>query len=403
MLAGRLDLPAGPPTAYALFAHCFTCSRDIHAASRIAAELADLGLGVLRFDFTGLGASEGEFANTDFTSNVGDLVAAAAWLREHHRAPQLLVGHSLGGAAVLVAARHLPEVRAVVTIGAPAGTDHLAARLAGSFSTISDDGVAQVELAGRTFSLRSELLDDLARQEVLGAAAELRAALLLLHSPTDNEVGVEHAARLYTAARHPKSFVALDGADHLLTDRADAAYAARIISTWAARYIIDESGAAPPPTTTAQVVVAETTQGRFLNHVVTGGHRFLADEPVVVGGFDAGPSPYDLIGAALGACTSMTLRMYADRKGMRLGRVVVEVTHDRVHADDAPAAADDLDARIDRFRRVLHLDGELDDTDRVRLAEIAEKCPVHRTLERTSRIETELAPRLTAPTDDETM
>jgi uncharacterized OsmC-like protein/alpha/beta superfamily hydrolase len=392
VLAGRLDVPAGPPAAYALFAHCFTCSRDIHAASRIAAELADLGLGVLRFDFTGLGASEGEFANTDFTSNVGDLVAAAAWLREHHRAPQLLVGHSLGGAAVLVAAQHVPEVRAVATIGAPSGTDHLAARLAGSMSTVTDDGVAHVELAGRTFALRRELVDDLVSHEVPAAAAALHRALLILHSPTDNEVGVEHAARLFVSARHPKSFIALDGADHLLTDRADAAFAARVISTWAARYIVDESGAAPPPSPTAQVVVAETTQGRFLNHVVTGGHRFLTDEPVSVGGFDAGPTPYDLIGAALGACTSMTLRMYAERKRMDLDRVVVEVTHDRVHADDAPAAAGDADARIDRFRRVLHLDGDLDDEERARLAEIAAKCPVHRTLERSSHIETELAP-----------
>jgi uncharacterized OsmC-like protein/alpha/beta superfamily hydrolase len=395
LLAGRLDLPAGPPIAYALFAHCFTCGKDGHAASRIAAELSDLGLGVLRFDFTGLGDSDGDFSNTDFTSNIGDLVAAADWLRTHHRAPQVLVGHSLGGAAALVAAPRIDEVRAVATIAAPSGTEHLITLLADSLATTStattSDGRADVRLGDRTFSIRRALVDDLARHEVLAAAAELDAALLLLHSPTDNVVGVDHAAAVYGAARHPKSFVALDGADHLLSDRADAAYAARVISTWAARYVHDESGAAPLPQPTAQVVVAETTQGRYLNHVVVGAHRFLADEPVETGGFDAGPSPYDLLGAALAACTSMTLRMYAERKGIDVGRIAVEVTHDHVHADDAPTAGVSGEARIDRFRRVVHLGGEPDDATRARMLEIADRCPVHRTLERSSKIETRLA------------
>ena len=395
LLAGRLDLPAGPPTAYALFAHCFTCGKDAHAASRIAAELSDLGLGVLRFDFTGLGDSSGDFENTDFTSNVDDLVAAADWLRSHHRAPQVLVGHSLGGAAALVAAPRIAGVRAVATIGAPSSTEHLATLLttvlADSHAAISNDGVTSARLGDRTFAVGPAFVDDLARHQVLAAAAALDAALLLLHSPTDNVVGIDHAAAVYGAARHPKSFVALDGADHLLSDRADAAYAARVIGTWAARYVRDESGAAPLPRATAPVVVAETTQGRYLNHVVVGAHRFLADEPVGVGGFDAGPSPYDLLGAALGACTSMTLRMYAERKELEIGRITVEVTHDHVHADDAPAAGVSGDARIDRFRRVLHVDGNLDEAVRARMLEIADRCPVHRTLERSSHIETRLA------------
>ena len=392
-LAGRLDLPAGPPRAYAVFAHCFTCGKDVHAASRIAAGLSDLGFAVLRFDFTGLGMSDGDFANTHFSSNVADLVAACDWLREHHRAPQLLVGHSLGGAAAIVAGAEVPEVRAVATIGAPSSTRHVTGLFGDDVERIVRDGEAEVRLAGRSFTIRRELLEDLARDEVLARAGRLDAALLLLHSPVDEVVGVDHAAALYQAARHPKSFVALDGADHLLGEPRDAEFAAAMISAWAARYVRDDSGAAEPPSPSAPVVVAETTQGTYLNHVVVGHHRFLADEPLSIGGYDAGPSPYDLLGAALGACTSMTLRMWAERKQLVLGRITVEVTHDRVHATDAAAdsAADAAgSARIDRFRRVVRVDGEVDPATRERLLEIADKCPVHRTLSRSSRIETEL-------------
>jgi uncharacterized OsmC-like protein/alpha/beta superfamily hydrolase len=389
-LAARLDLPAGPPMAYALFAHCFTCSKDLRAASRIAATLTDLGFAVLRFDFTGLGASDGEFANTNFSSNVDDLVAAAAYLRDEHGAPQLLVGHSLGGAASIVAARRIPEVRAVATIGAPSDPGHVAHLFAGELDAIEADGAAEVELLGRHFTITRQFLDDLRSGAVLSAAAELRAALLVLHSPIDNLVGVDHAAQLYQAKRHPKSFVALDGADHLLSDHGDADYAASIIGAWAQRYLDDQSGAAAAPDATAQVVVAETTQGAFLNHVVTGHHRFLADEPESVGGFDAGPSPYDLLAAALGACTSMTLRMYADRKQLPLDRVMVEVDHDKVHIDDAGMVDESTPGRIDRFRRVVHVEGDLDHEALVSLLRIADRCPVHRTLEATAHITTEL-------------
>ena len=393
-LAARLDLPAGPPRAFALFAHCFTCSKDLRAASRLAAVLTDLGYGLLRFDFTGLGASEGEFANTNFSSNVDDLVAAADWLGTHHRSPQLLVGHSLGGAAVIVAASRLSGVRAVATIAAPSDAGHVANLLGGALTDIERDGAAEVELQGRRFTITRQFVDDLRNGSIVDAAARLRTALLVLHSPIDNAVGVEHAARIYQAARHPKSFVTLDGADHLLSETADAEYAASIIGTWAARYLVDESGAATAPDATAQVVVAETTQGAFLNHVVAGRHRFLTDEPTSVGGFDAGPGPYDFLATALGACTSMTLRMYADRKGLPLDRVTVEVSHDKVHAADATTDTADTPpasgGKIDRFTRVLHLEGDLDEEQRASLLRIADRCPVHRTLEQASQIVTEL-------------
>ena len=398
-LAARLDLPAGPPKAFALFAHCFTCGKDIHAASRIANALTDVGFGVLRFDFTGLGMSDGEFANTDFTSNTDDLVAAADWLRTNHRAPQVLIGHSLGGSAVLAVAGSIAEVRAVATIGAPSSTEHVTRLFSPSLEQIESDGSAEVQLAGRTFTIRRQFVDDLRDHLVTDRVAAMRTALLVLHSPIDNTVGIDNAAEIFLAARHPKSFVSLDGADHLLSGVSDAEFAASMIGAFANRYVVDESGALDAPRPTAPVVVAETSQGAFLNHVVVGRHRLLADEPESAGGFDAGPSPYDFLGAALGACTSMTLRMYADRKQLPLDQVTVEVTHGKVHADDCSDCADNerLAGRtgmIDRFERVLHIAGDdLTDADRAKLVEIADKCPVHRTLEAASSIVTSLAER----------
>jgi len=396
-LAARLDLPAGPARAFAMFAHCFTCSKDIAAASRIANALTDVGFGVLRFDFTGLGMSDGEFENTNFTSNTDDLVAAADWLRSAHRAPQLLVGHSLGGSAVLAVAADIPEVRAVATIGAPASPDHVTGVFAESLDEIESEGVASVQLAGRPFTIRQQLIDDLRGHVIIDRVRTMKRPLLVLHSPIDNTVSVDHAAEIFGAARHPKSFVSLDGADHLLTDRNDARFAAAMIGGFADRYIVDESGALDAPRASAPVVVAETTQGPFLNHVVVGRHRLLADEPESVGGFDAGPSPYDFLGAALGACTSMTLRMYADRKGVPLDRVSVSVTHGKVHANDCVECSDnellaDRSGMIDRFERVVTIDGDdLTDEQRARLLEIADRCPVHRTLESASSIVTRLA------------
>ena len=396
-LAARLDLPAGPPRAFALFAHCFTCGKDIHAASRVANALTDVGFGVLRFDFTGLGMSEGEFANTNFTSNTEDLVAAADWLRSTHRAPQVLIGHSLGGAAVLAVAGSIPEVRAIATIGAPASPEHVTGVFSSSLEEIESTGVAEVQLAGRPFTIRKQFVDDLRNHVVTDRVATMKRALLVLHSPVDNTVGIENAAEIFLAARHPKNFVSLDGADHLLSEYSDAAFAASMIGAFANRYIVDESGARDAPRATAPVVVAETSQGVFLNHVVVGRHRLLADEPESIGGYDAGPSPYDFLGIALGACTSMTLRMYADRKQLPLDQVSVEVTHGKVHADDCAECADnevlaDRSGMIDRFERVLHLAGDdLTDADRDKLLAIADKCPVHRTLESASSIVTRLA------------
>ena len=389
-LAARLDLPPGPPKAYALFAHCFTCGKDLRSATAIASNLTKAGFAVLRFDFTGLGGSEGEFENTNFTSNVDDLIAAAAWLRDEYRAPQLLVGHSLGGAAVVVAAGRLPEVRAVATIGAPSDSGHVNRLFVDSADEIERRGSADVELAGRRFTITKQLVDDLRSGRVTEAASSIKLPLLVLHSPIDNIVGVDHAGALFGAARHPRSFVSLDGADHLLSRRTDAVYAAQTIATFAERYLHDESGVLAPPPASAPVVVSEAGQGAFLNHVVVGEHRFLADEPESVGGFDAGPSPYDLLGAALGACTSMTLRMYAARKGMPVGRVTVGVEHDKVHLDDAGVVVDGRAGKIDRFRRVITAEGDLDDEQRASLLRIADRCPVHQTLERANRIETEL-------------
>jgi len=392
-LAGRLDLPAGPPRALALFAHCFTCSKDVVAAGRIAAELNAHGIGVLRFDFTGLGSSDGDFANTDFSSNLDDLRLAAAWLRKHHMAPQLLIGHSLGGAAAIAVAADIAEVRAVATIGAPADVAHITRLFGTQLPEIEQQGRAIVEIAGRSFTIRRELLDDLTNHSVEACAAELGAALLVVHSPTDNIVGIDNAARIYAAARHPKSFIALDGGDHLLTNPTDAVYVARMIACWSERFLVDKHPAAPVPRASAPVVVAETGQGTFLNHVVVGDHRFLADEPVDIGGFDAGPSPYDLLGAALGACTSMTLRLYADRKKLALDRVTVEVTHAKTHAQDLDSCIEGAGSLIDHFQRRIVVAGDLDDDQRTALLRIADKCPVHRTLESSVHISTTLADR----------
>lgn len=393
-LAARLDLPAGPPKAYALFAHCFTCSKDLFAAGRIAAELNNHGIAVFRFDFTGLGHSEGEFANTDFSSNLDDLSLAADWLAANASAPQLLIGHSLGGAAVLAAAPHLPSVKAVATIGAPADPTHVRRLFTDAVADIEADGKAEVSIGGRPFTIARDFLHDLEanRFDEIGLAAG--QALLILHAPGDTIVGYENAEAIYTAAAHPKSLVAIDGAGHLLGSHRDATFAAETIAHWVDRYLVDESPAHHAPDPTAPVVVAETGQGTFLNHVVVGSHQFLADEPESVGGFDAGPSPYDLVAAGLGACTSMTLRLYADRKGMTLDRVAVEVSHGRVHADDCAVCDEATPAsgnHIDHFERVIHVEGDLSDDDRASLLRIADRCPVHRSLEAKSHITTTLA------------
>jgi putative redox protein len=376
-LAARLDRPATPPVAYALFAHCFTCSKDTRAATYVSTALAERGFACLRFDFTGLGGSEGDFANTDFSSNVADLIAAADFLRAHHRAPDILVGHSLGGAAVLAAAARIPEAVGVATIGAPADPAHVLRHIPDQ-ARIAAEGEAEVSLAGRTFRIRKSFLDDLAGQRLADAIGGLRKALLVMHSPRDEVVDIENATRIFVAAKHPKSFVSLEPADHLLSRREDAAYAGHVLAAWAARYLPARAPEAPAAVE-GKVVVRETREGRFTQLIAAGRHVLRADEPVEVGGLGSGPSPYDLLLAGLGACTSMTVRMYADLKKLPLERVTVELQYDKIHAQDC-AECETKDGKIDRIERIVRLEGTLDEASRAKLLEIASKCPVHRTL-----------------------
>ncbi len=391
-LAARLDLPDGPPKATALFAHCFTCSKDIPAARRISARLAALGIAVLRFDFTGLGHSKGEFENTNFTSNVDDLRLAAQALADRGLAPQLIIGHSLGGAAVLKAAPDIPSIKAVVTIGAPFDPEHVTNNFRDQLPEIIEKGIAEVKLAGRPFRISSDFLEDVSKGELTPAISSLKAALLVLHSPIDQTVGIENASEIFLAAKHPKSFITLDKADHLVSDHEDADYAADVISAWAGRYLdlsMTDDTSAPPD---GVVRVSEVSPDGFLQTVQSGPHSFIADEPPSVGGTDRGPTPYDLLSAALGACTAMTIRLYARHKGLPLDGISVDVRHDKTHLKDAETdCIKGGEARADRFTREITLQGNLDAEQRQKLLEIADKCPVHWTLERSSAIATELA------------
>ena len=388
-LAARLDAPAGPPLAYAIFAHCFTCSKESKAAAAISAALAEKGFAVLRFDFTGLGGSEGDFANTNFSSNVDDLVAAADFLRREHRAPALLVGHSLGGTAVLAAASRIPEAAAVATIGSPFDPDHVLGLIKDSLEKIDAEGDARVGIAGRDFRIKKQFLDDIRAQKIGAAVERLGKALMVMHSPRDAIVNIDNAARIFIAAKHPKSYVSLDPADHLLLRREDALYAGEVLAVWASRYVAPSPEAAPALSAGA-VLVRETREGKFTNQVFAGRHVIHADEPLEAGGLDTGLSPYDLLCASLGACTAMTLRSYADLKGIALERVSVELKHEKIHAADC-AECETREGKIDRIDRLITLEGDLAPQQRARLLEIADKCPVHRTLHSEVLIKTQLA------------
>ncbi len=383
-LAALIDLPPGKPIAFALFAHCFTCGKDNLAAKRIAERLAMRGIGVLRFDFTGLGMSEGEFANTHFSSNVDDLVAAADHLRKSGRVPAILVGHSLGGAAVLAAAHRIPDARAVVSIAAPSDPAHVIGLFKENVDKIREQGEVEVQLAGRPFRIKREFLDDVAEQRIKDGLANLHKALLIFHSPTDDTVGIENATRIFTSAKHPKSFVSLAGADHLLSKKNDAIYVADVIAAWAERYLEEPIERSNEQIEFGTVLVRETGGGKFQQEILSGPHRFLADEPVKAGGLDSGPGPYDFLLAGLGACTSMTLRLYAEQKKLRLDRVTVRLTHNKIHAEDC-LNCETKAGMLDRIDRNITLEGALSADERKRLMEIADKCPVHRTL--TSEIE----------------
>jgi putative redox protein len=379
-LSARLDLPEDEqPIAYALFAHCFTCTKNIKAAVNIAAALNREKIAVLRFDFTGLGQSEGDFADTNFTTNVADLVAAAKFLEREYQAPQIIIGHSLGGAAILQAAAEINSLKAVVTIAAPHDPGHVTHLFAMMRDQIENNGAAEVNLAGRRFTIKKQFLEDLEMQQLDTHIKELKTALLVMHSPRDTTVAIDNAAKIYQAAKHPKSFVSLDDADHLLLHEKDSLYVGMMIAAWSRRYID-----IPEVKTSAEVVIdnrvtTSTDNQGFFTELFANGHAMMADEPKEYGGTDRGPSPYEYLLAALGACTSMTLQMYARHKKIPLERAVVRLSHEKIHAKDC-GHCDATDGKIDRMEREVELIGALDDDQRQRLLEIAERCPVHKTL-----------------------
>lgn len=388
-LAAALELPDGEPAAFALFAHCFTCGKDTLAAKRISVALAAKGVAVLRFDFTGLGSSEGDFANSTFSSNVADLVRAADHLRGVRKAPSILIGHSLGGAAILAAAGKIPEAKAVVTIAAPSDPAHVTGLFKEHIDSIRAQGEVEVSLAGRPFRIKREFLEDIAEHELMKDVAALHKALLIMQSPVDDTVGIDNATRIFVAAKHPKSFVSLDHADHLLSKPADALYAADVITAWASRYIdaAKPAKAMDLAEVPRNVVVQETRKSKFNQIITVGPHHLVADEPVAAGGEDAGPGPYDFLLAGLGACTSMTMRLYADRKSLPLDRVTVTLKHSKIYAKDC-AECEMREGMLDQIERDIAMEGALDAEQRKKLMEIADKCPVHRTLTSEIRIVT---------------
>ena len=386
-LAGLLETPDShtPIKQYALFAHCFTCGKDVAAASRISRALAKSGVAVLRFDFTGLGNSDGDFANTNFSSNVQDLLAAAKKLEQDYRAPSLLIGHSLGGAAVLSAAPQLPSIRAVATIGAPATADHVQHLFQGAVSELEASGEAEVSIGARRFNIKKQLLDDLNQHASAQHIGQLKRALLIFHAPLDNIVSIDEAAKIYQAAKHPKSFISLDQADHLLSKAQDAEYVASTLVAWAERYLPQEDSQDNnrnniPKIDNNDVMITELDK-KFLRGLYSKSHQWVADEPLSVGGGNQGPTPYDLLLMSLGACTSMTIRMYANHKKLPLEDVDIRLSHDRVHADDCVECSEEREGKVERITRTITLKGDLTEAQRQRILQIADRCPVHRTLE----------------------
>lgn len=387
-LSGDLELPPGGEyRATALFAHCFTCGSDIRAAREVSRELAKAGIAVLRFDFTGLGESEGDFADTTFSSNLDDLEDAAGFLADTAAAPQLLVGHSLGGAAVLAVAERLDSVRAIATVAAPSSPDNVLKHFDEKLEEIAEIGSAEVELAGRSFRIRRDFVEDAREHDLPERVGNLRRPILVLHSPLDRVVSVDHAQRIFTAAHHPKSFVSLDKADHLLSRAEDAHYAAGVIAAWAGRFLeIDSTEEVDG------VLVGGRTADNFVCRIQAGKHPLIADEPRSNGGRDLGPDPYAFLASALGSCTVMTLNMYARHKKLAVEHVSCRVTHDRIHADDCQEC-ETRSGKVDVFRREIRIEGEIDQEQRERMLEIAERCPVHRTLESEIVIESVLSSR----------
>jgi uncharacterized OsmC-like protein/alpha/beta superfamily hydrolase len=384
-LSGVLHLPSdGPPIVYALFAHCFTCTKSIKAAVVIADTLAQRGLATLRFDFTGLGGSKGDFVDSNFSTNINDLIDAAEFLKAEYQAPKLLIGHSLGGTAVLAASQMIESAKALACIGSPSKPEHILHQLEDHLATIEQSGSAEVELAGRPFKFKQAFVDDVAKHTI--DYRNLRKALMVMHSPSDKTVSIDEAGKIFSQALHPKSFVSLEHADHLLSDKQDAKYVAEVLSSWVTRYI--EITETEPSEHQGVSASAQTKQG-FLCQINASGHRMLADEPVSVGGGNLGPSPYDFLGAALSSCTAMTLNMYARHKKIDLANVDVSVEHSRIHADDC-VDCEKTDGKVDVFNRAITLQENLSQAQRNRMLEIADRCPVHKTLENEIKITTEL-------------
>ena len=387
-LSGRLELPVDQyPHNFAIFAHCFTCTKNLSAVRNVSRALTSNGFGVLRFDFTGLGESHGDFADTNFSGNVEDLIVASKFLEEHHKAPTLLIGHSLGGAAVIYAASEISSIKAIATIGAPSNPNHVRHLFKSNIEEIEANGKAVVNLSGRDFTIKKQFLDDLESNSVAEVTKKLKPALLVLHSPQDTTVGIKNAEEIYKAAHHPKSFVTLDGADHLLSQKKDSAYVGEIIASWAQRYVdIPQTDSLK---TKHQVVASLDKDDGFTTPMKVGNHHMVADEPISYGGNDFGPSPYELVSAGLSACTAMTIQMYVKRKGWDLENVEVHTSYSKTHAVDCDNC-DDLSAKIDTFDREIKLEGNLDEKQKARIMQIADKCPVHKTLHSETQVLTSL-------------
>lgn len=375
------------PRFYAVFAHCFTCSQNFSAVRMISTSLSQQGIAVLSFDFTGLGRSEGEFEESTFSSNISDLLDASDFLKKEYESPKMLVGHSLGGAAVLYASFELPTVKAVVTIGAPAFAGHVKKLFKESIEKIEEKGSAEVNIGGRPFRVSKQFLEDLEQKPLENMLKKLKKSLLIIHSPQDEVVGINNAAELYNAAMHPKSFISLNGSNHLLSDQADSEYVGEVIASWSKRYVpIGEKADELYDTDGNQVKVRLSGPG-FTTEIKTPNHHMIADEPLEVGGENLGPNPYDFLMASLGSCTAMTLKMYAERKKWDLKEVTVFLNHDKVHLDDSKNPSE-KESKVSRFIRLINLEGELEDSQRQRLLEISNRCPVHRTLEEDIVIQT---------------
>lgn len=390
-LSASLELPADKQAEhYAIFAHCFTCNSDFAAVKNISRSLTSHGFGVIRFDFTGLGNSEGDFANTNFSANVADIKAVHQYISDNYQAPDLIVGHSLGGAAAIVAAAEIEDIKAVATVGAPADIQHVQHLFSAGIDEILEKGEAVVNIGGRPFRIQKQFIEDLKKRELTDILSEMRKPLLILHSPQDNIVGIDNAAKIYKAAFHPKSFISLDGADHLLTNRNDSLYAGEVIGTWVKRYFPKKEQIQEDKTKGEQVVAHLNLTNNFTTQISTKKHTLIADEPTNVGGDDYGPSPYELLNAGLGACTAMTLKLYAERKQWDLKEVYVYLSHEKKHIEDSQPASESNNAKIDHVYKKLELIGNLTAEQRAKLKEISSRCPVHRTLQNSVVIETEL-------------